>query len=257
MMAVAGFMGLVAFGSPRGSLVEGDRIVPLWASLSGRSRMMALGVYPGVDYVVEKAALEGGEVTLRPAYRLVPKLEREWPVTVPLSSIDLVVSSPVHLALTAAGSMALALAPLLAALTLRQAVSLYVIPTASMEPTMQVSDVIVVEKVTRGHIAPRDGEVVFFKPPPRLLELIADAGGVPLREDALLVKRVVCSSTGGEGLQTDERCAGLPRGMLWVEGDNAAHSTDSRAFGGLSLDQVVGRPLLRVLPFRRAGLVRS
>ncbi len=40
----------------------------------------------------------------------------------------------------------------------------------------------------------------------------------------------------------------LPPGQFWVLGDNAAHSTDSRAFGPVPLDLICGRVVLPSLP---------
>jgi nickel-type superoxide dismutase maturation protease len=40
-------------------------------------------------------------------------------------------------------------------------------------------------------------------------------------------------------------------GRLWLLGDNAVASTDSRTFGAVSLDAVVGRVLMRYYPFTR------
>ena len=55
--------------------------------------MFAAGLYPGVDYAIEEAAIapdvRGGaeeerlSLTVRPIYPLISKLEREWPITVP------------------------------------------------------------------------------------------------------------------------------------------------------------------------------
>ena len=39
----------------------------------------------------------------------------------------------------------------------------------------------------------------------------------------------------------------------WVEGDNPIQSTDSRTFGPVSQDLVVGRVLLRYYPLRRSA----
>jgi nickel-type superoxide dismutase maturation protease len=44
-----------------------------------------------------------------------------------------------------------------------------------------------------------------------------------------------------------------PDGRVWVEGDNALASTDSRAWGALPPEAVVGRVLLRLWP--RPGYV--
>jgi nickel-type superoxide dismutase maturation protease len=63
----------------------------------------------------------------------------------------------------------------------------------------------------------------------------------PRQPERLLVKRVVWVDTG--------------RRLVWVEGDNLPHSTDSRAFGPLRRRAIVGRALYRYAPASRAGPV--
>jgi hypothetical protein len=56
---------------------------------------------------------------------------------------------------------------------------------------------------------------------------------VRLPDDRLAVKRLVRSVDGG---------------AIWVEGDNALASTDSRSFGPLPADSVLGVPFVRIWP---------
>lgn len=69
---------------------------------------------------------------------------------------------------------------------------------------------------------------------------------------------------------TDGRLEYVPQGHVWLEGDNASNSTDSRAYGPVPLAMVRGRVFLKVRPhmeeerhvsaenfyfcFRRAGM---
>ncbi len=57
----------------------------------------------------------------------------------------------------------------------------------------------------------------------------------PSRPHALVVKRVARVDPAG----------------LWVLGDNAAHSEDSRQFGRVAPEGIVGRLTLRYFPMRR------
>lgn len=59
----------------------------------------------------------------------------------------------------------------------------------------------------------------------------------PRRPDALVVKRVIRRDPHG----------------WWVEGDNASMSDDSRQFGAVAPDLIVGRLTLRYSPLRRRG----
>ena len=61
----------------------------------------------------------------------------------------------------------------------------------------------------------------------------------PRDSNRLLVKRLVSSTAEG----------------LWLDGDNAAASTDSRQFGPVRREHVVGRVAYRYSPPGRAGTV--
>lgn len=43
----------------------------------------------------------------------------------------------------------------------------------------------------------------------------------------------------------------IPRGKIWVEGDNPLYSVDSRHYGPISIDNIIGRVSYRVWPRRR------
>ncbi|BAM78891.1 similar to mitochondrial inner membrane protease IMP1 [Cyanidioschyzon merolae strain 10D] len=47
----------------------------------------------------------------------------------------------------------------------------------------------------------------------------------------------------------------VPSGHVWLEGDNAINSTDSRQYGPVSVSLIRGRVLCRVLPLNAAGRV--
>jgi signal peptidase I len=135
-----------------------------------------------------------------------------------------------------------------------------VVPSSSMAPTLSTGDRVVVAKAAG---APRGADVVVFERPASLTN-----GPV------LLVKRVVAIGgqrvrvTGGAvvvdgrrlaepylpgGLATGEPCGAkgevrVPAGSLFVLGDNRGDSYDSRCFGPVTSDQLVGTVVLRALP---------
>lgn len=47
----------------------------------------------------------------------------------------------------------------------------------------------------------------------------------------------------------------VPRGGLWVMGDNRGGSADSRTFGPIRSDSVIGRAFLRIWPVRRTAFI--
>ena len=192
-----------------------------------------------------------------------------------------------------------------------------------------MGDVVLVEKVSRAAFIRRE-DIVFFRPPPALREVVASAGGILNARD-LFVKRVAALSgdvvsvsadgivevesarkTGsvrgsaqpGRGLEgaasvaevepSDDEGRGaihpristnlveeasprtssaatvnsgvlkrirvaekrrLPPGTIFVLGDNAEVSMDSRVWGELDEGQIVGHALFRVFPLRAFGLL--
>lgn len=170
-------------------------------------------------------------------------------------------------------------------------VQVFFIPSRSMEPTLQVDDRIVVEKLTYVLRDPRRGEVVVFEGDPDIPEpqrdLVGDVvsgvgqflGLVPA--DARdVVKRVI--GLPGETVEirdgrifvdgrlvedvptaiSDPRSFGpyeVPEASLFVMGDNRPNSSDSRfsSLGFVGLDDVVGRAAVVIWPPTRIGGVSS
>ncbi len=137
------------------------------------------------------------------------------------------------------------------------------IPSESMEPTLQIGDHLLVEKLSTRFGEVERGEIVVFVRP-------ADVPGDT--ED--LVKRVI--AVGGESVQgidsqifidgepIDEPYLAeaffldfgpvlVPEGEIFMMGDNRNQSLDSRVFGPISTDTVIGRAFVITWPFDRAG----
>ncbi len=136
----------------------------------------------------------------------------------------------------------------------------FFIPSPSMEPTLAVGDRVLVNKLAYriGDIG-RGDLVVFERPPSEpesdvndlIKRVIAFGGetieardgrvlvdGRPLREPYLPPGTV----TGDLPAQT------VPEGHLFVLGDNRGDSRDSRRFGPIDEDLVVGRAFVRIWP---------
>ena len=102
-------------------------------------------------------------------------------------------------------------------------VDAYAIPTASMEPALLPGDRILVSRC-RGSEVER-GDIVVFDAP--------DADG------ERYVKRVV--GLGGDLVGEGSAAILVPPAHLFVRGDNEALSYDSRQFGPIHQDKVLGR----------------
>jgi len=113
------------------------------------------------------------------------------------------------------------------ALAARAAVHIYAIPSASMAPTLQAGDRIVVTPY-RG-IDPQRGDVIVFR--------------APVSADELMVKRI--AGTPGDVVEAGAgRTVIVPAGCYFVLGDNRQDSFDSRNWGVLPRDFIVGRARL-------------
>jgi len=294
-------------------LTPGRVVVPTlaryWGSrdafIKARGRLFAEGLYPGVDYRIENTS--PGLVTVRPCYPLVAKLERDWPVTVAVTLAPRWMDPAAYNVLTAGFSFALAAGGLLVGFAASSLVTLSVISSTSMAPTILPGDVLLVEKLTPRLGPSRAGQLVFFKPPDALSEIVAQrevaaaslfpsdsqpswraALPRPASSSRLFVKRVaavagdqvsvsptgavrVGGARGGERRVEESRppdgqgtlarlvrpaAFEVPPSSYFVLGDNTETSIDSRCWGLLPADKVVGRPLLRVGPLSRFGPVK-
>jgi len=132
----------------------------------------------------------------------------------------------------------------------------------SMEPNLHTNERLVIEKLSYRFHGPRRGDVV----------VLHDPGGSP----ELLIKRVVglpgerVTVADGrvfiDGVPLDEpyldqdtlgggRSWVVPPLTVFVMGDNRSASRDSRTFGPVSLDQIIGRALVRYWPLDEVGLL--
>lgn len=142
----------------------------------------------------------------------------------------------------------IAIAVVLAVLA-RMAVRLCTIPSTSMTPTLQVGDLIV---VTRYVGEPSRGDVVVFRAPGHEHDLvvkrvIATPGDLI---DARLGRVRIGGHTLAEPYLLDQAQSGaidaqlVPSGCYFVMGDNRGDSFDSRNWGVLPRDLIVGRARL-------------
>lgn len=101
----------------------------------------------------------------------------------------------------------------------------------SMEPTIFSHDIIVTERLSQLFQTISAGDIVVVRSPtsPR----------------SNICKRVTAVAGEYAGAWGQDL---VPRGHIWLEGDNAADSTGSHAFGAVPTGLVRGRVLLRVWP---------
>ena len=147
----------------------------------------------------------------------------------------------------------------------------YEIPTGSMEPTIEVGDRLFAEKLSYYFAEPTPGDIVTFNDPiegGRVLikRCIATSGQtVDLRDGSVYVDGVKLDEpyTHGKPSKPLDTMRGvfieypytIPIGSIWVMGDNRTNSLDSRYFGPVSADELIGRALFRSLPLDRFGAI--
>ena len=141
----------------------------------------------------------------------------------------------------------------------------YFIPSGSMEPTLQVGDKVLVNKLSYHFHAVRRGDVVVFKRPPHdynpdIKDLIKRVIGLP---DETI------SAHGGHVFIDDRQInepwlpknvstadfgpVHVPAGDYFVMGDNRSNSADSRVIGPIPGNLIVGRAFLIVWPIGHIG----
>jgi signal peptidase I len=161
----------------------------------------------------------------------------------------------------------------------------FYIPSESMVPQLEVNDRVVVSRIAYHLHDPRRGDIVVFDDPRdgaaavttdrpnivvRLVRGIGGAVGVVQPSTDEFIKRVI--GLPGETVEgksgrvfvngrvlyepylpdgtvtSDFPPLVVPKGSLWVMGDNRGNSSDSRFFGPIRRSTVQGRTILRVWP---------
>jgi signal peptidase I len=155
------------------------------------------------------------------------------------------------------------------------------IPSESMVPTLEVGQRVLVDRVSFRFGDPGRGDIVVFKPP---TGADSDSCGVEHspesacprptegRSETNFIKRVV--AVGGDRLKvvdgavyidpfarTDDECGlcdlpqeiEIPKGHYFMMGDNRGESADSRAWGPIPKDAMIGKAFATYWPPGRLG----
>lgn len=148
----------------------------------------------------------------------------------------------------------------------------FTVPTGSMEPTIQVGDNVLGQKVTLRlgeEVSP--GDIVIFRNPDStsdhdiLVKRVIAVGGqtVDLRDGVVYVDGEPLDEpyASGSSYPLDAQAAGtevsypytVPEGSLWLMGDNRENSADSRYFGAVPSGNLVAVAFFRYWPLDRIG----
>jgi len=139
----------------------------------------------------------------------------------------------------------------------------FLVSGASMEPTFQNGDYLLIDEISLRFREPVRGEVVVFRYPrePRAFyikriiglpgERVTIKNGVVsvTNDDAVTVLREPYVVPGAAGAEVD---VGLGSGEYYVLGDNRGFSFDSRSWGPLADGNIVGVVRMRLWPLSSA-----
>jgi signal peptidase I len=134
------------------------------------------------------------------------------------------------------------------------------VPSRSMEPALLPGDQLVAARVARGEDLARGDVVVFEGPGDRAL--VKRVVGLPGDSIVVAGSRVVVNGTTlPEPYALPDRSAAasthlVPSGHYFVMGDNRAHSEDSRVWGFVAREAIVGRARLVFWSRDSRGAVR-
>lgn len=143
----------------------------------------------------------------------------------------------------------------------------FIVNGSSMDPTFENGQYLIVDELTYRFNNPNRGEVIIFRYPKNpekfFIKRIIGLPGETVEINGGQV--IIYNSDHPDGKifeepyvvfeKYDDLKVALKEGEYFVMGDNRAESSDSRIWGPLPEENIVGRPFLRLLPIKEIGLL--
>jgi signal peptidase I len=154
----------------------------------------------------------------------------------------------------------------------------YKVQQQSMQRTLEPEQYVLVDKLTPRFDPYNRGDIVVFEPPanwadgntPFIKRVIGEPGDkVEIRDDGLVYINgtaleepyLYADEPGGSPQPTtaplEQSSWTVPAGELFLMGDHRQNSADSRTFGPVPIDRVIGRAWLRYWPLGTFGILQT
>lgn len=144
----------------------------------------------------------------------------------------------------------------------------FIVQGASMDPTFSTGQFLIVDRVTYRFEEPKRGDVIVFEYPNNpSIYYIKRIIGLPGETVSIKQGKVsIINEQYPKGLDLDEPYINaahssndsssktLSADEYFVMGDNRAESSDSRIWGPLEREFIVGRPFVRLIPINALGI---
>ncbi|XP_037933979.1 mitochondrial inner membrane protease subunit 1 [Teleopsis dalmanni] len=120
----------------------------------------------------------------------------------------------------------------------------------SMQPTLFTNNILFTERITLNYSVPKRGDIIIAVSPTNADQYICKRViGVP-------GDKIIKKATSNEEYKIEKNTNEyVPRGHIWIEGDNRENSSDSRSYGPIPLGLVKSRVLLRLWPLNEMKLL--
>ena len=143
----------------------------------------------------------------------------------------------------------------------------FIVSGASMEPTFENGEYLIIDELSYRFNTPARGDVVIFRYPKDtskfFIKRIVGLPGEKLIVESGIITLINSSYPQGtvldepylERTSRDSFSVTLEQNEYFVLGDNRTGSSDSRVWGPVEENLIVGRALLRLLPVARAAVL--
>ena len=137
-----------------------------------------------------------------------------------------------------------------------------IVEGVSMLPTLESKDYLIVSKQSYNFGEPERGDIVVFPHDEGIDEKLYVKRVIGLPEDHIVIEDgnvYINNKKLNEDYIAENYTSGdidlvIPKGRIFVMGDNRGNSSDSRFFGTVKIDEVLGEAVVRLFPFSKIRL---